>query len=124
VGELHLMTLREAAAFIGGGLTASSLRKEIASGRLIPAKIAGRYLVEEADLRAMVARCRVGVNQSRQDSTSGRVGVVIQSGRSLTGPQSAGLAAAKATARELKKHSQTTSPENTAPLSAQVIPIK
>jgi hypothetical protein len=124
MGELRLMTLREAAAQLGGGLCESSLRREIRKGRLTARNVAGRLLVTDADLCEMVERCRVGVGQSRQGCTSGRVKAESRSGSFSTDHSNSGLAAAQATARELKKPSQSTSPKSTERQLAPVIQIK
>lgn len=52
-------TLEDAAdRFLGGAVTASTLRAEISRGNLAAAKIGRRYFVTEADIKVMIERCR------------------------------------------------------------------
>lgn len=124
MGELRLLTLREAAASLGGGLCASSLRREIGRGRLTAHRVAGRLLVTEVDLRNMVERCRVDVSQSRRGYTSDLAEAESRRGPFSTDQLNAGLAAAKATAKALKKPSPITSDENTGLPPGLVILLK
>jgi hypothetical protein len=121
---LRLYTLKEAAVMLGGGLTARVLRTEIKGGRLTARLMGGKLLVTESDLTELVERCRVDGNRSRRVSILEVETDVNPNGSSLTTESSTSLAAARATAKALKKPSQPTSPTSTDRQQAQVIPIR
>jgi hypothetical protein len=120
----RLYTLKEAAAMLGGGLTARVLRAELKRGRLTARSIGGKYLVTETDLAEFVERCRVGENRNLPACGSDHATDVNPNGSSLTPGASAEQAAASATAKVLKGRSRNTSRTSTAHPQAQVIPIR
>lgn len=117
-----LMTLAEAAAEIGGKITARSLRTEARRGRLHLTRIAGKDHVLMSDLLEMLERCR---NGSRgRASTSEVVEAVRPSGSSETEAKKSAQDAAKATLRMLKERCNGTSPPSTSRPSGKVLLIR
>lgn len=102
----NLMRLSEAAEKCG--LKVSSLRTEIRHGRLHPVVIAGRFYLTEAELGAMIERCRE--NRRGHGSISDADGP--QDGSSSTDQQSVALDAASMSLQKLKEHSRRTSQKN------------
>ena len=116
-------TLGDAARrFLGAPWTASSLRTEIAKGRLSAARIAGKLCVTEADIRGMLERCRE--RPAGHDCTSGSVPTAGDTMSSSTEDASLAQAAARMTLTELKGRSRATSRKSTSPPGAPVISIK
>ena len=106
------ITLAEASELVlRGAITVSTLRAEIRRGNLAVERIVKNIFTTRADIREMRKRCRV--QQSRQDSISGRTSAVDSSGSSATGTATDELAVLKATAKALKNGSLNTLPKST-----------
>lgn len=106
-------SLAEAAArfFAGGKVTSRSLYTEIRKGRLRAALVAGKYVITEDDIRAMIEACRCpAAAASRPASTSAPGRDASPSGSSSTADASTPRAAAEMMIRELKHRSRRTSP--------------
>jgi hypothetical protein len=101
-GEHDTITLKDAGAHFG--FTLSTLRAEAARGRLTVYKIGRRYYTTPADIRQMVAQCRV--EPKARDFTLTRSD---GSGSSETERASSALAAANATVLRLRNSSRNTS---------------
>lgn len=113
------MTLKEAVAvfYPHGPLTVSSLRTEIASGRLATAKVAGRYYVTPANLKALFEPRTLTCPESqkapaftfaRPELTGGQT----PSMSSAMVEQKSALAAARMSLQALKKPSGNTSAQS------------
>lgn len=99
-------------AFPDGAVTARGLRREVARGRLVAWKIAGRLFTSLAEIERMRSSCRVTL--SLQDSGSDRPKKAAKlSGSSLTADDSIELAALLATAEALSGPSKPTSRPST-----------
>ena len=110
------MTLKEAVAvfYPHGPLTVSSLRTEIANGRLATAKVAGRYYVTPANLKALFEPRTLPCpgNQKAPAFTFARPGPTggqMPSMSSEMVEQKSALASARTSLRALKKPSGNTS---------------
>lgn len=110
--------------FPDGSIGLSSLRREVAKGRLQVWRIAGKDMTTLSEIRNMVTRCLV--SPSPPAYGSGQVPPTENpSGSSSTEDDTQALAAALMKARRLKKSSQTTSPESASqPPSGNVIHLR
>lgn len=120
------LRLAEAArlAFPDGSMKVSGLRKEIAKGRLVVERIAGKDYTTPANIGRMRELCRV--ERKAQDcGCSGHGKVATEStpprGASLTGKQSEALASARAKLRKLRQLSPTTSLASTDPRGSAIV---
>jgi hypothetical protein len=119
-------------AFPDGSMTASGLRREAARGRLTIERIAGKDFTTLRAINEMRKQCRVEAKApvsgcSQRDGTSTGKSLSGPFGSSETAQSSEALAAARTKLRELKEHSPTTSPPNTAPLESATVtrlPVK
>jgi hypothetical protein len=118
-GDDEPMTLIEAVAvfFPEGPLTVSSLRTEIANGRLATAKVAGRYYVTPANLKALFEPRTLTCPESPKApaftfARPGPTGGQAPSMSSATVEQKSALAAARMSLKALKKPSGSTSAQN------------
>jgi len=111
-------------AFADGSISASSLRKEAARGRLTVWRIAGKDMTTLAEIRNMVERCRV--NQPRPDSGSGQPAPHSQPrGLSSIEESNAARAARQMRASKLREPSQNTLGKSTTPRQAGIVlPMK
>jgi hypothetical protein len=109
-------------AFPGGGITASSLRKEAARGRLVVEKIAGKDFTTLEAIANMRRLCRV--EHSRPASTSVSAKAAPPRGSSSIADDRSAQAHLRAIATQLTRRSPTISAEPTGRTSAKVIPIK
>lgn len=100
--EKDTITLKDAATHFG--FTVSTLKAEAGRGRLTVYKIGRRYYTTPADVRAMVARCRV--EPKVRDFTLTRN---ADNGSSETERASSALDAANATVLRLRNSSRNTS---------------
>lgn len=112
-----LFSLAEAARrhFPDGRITARSLRTEIGKGRLRATSIAGKLLVTDSDIQAMIeaARCAPAASRKAPASTSGTAPAANPSGSSETERARQAQAAALRTVQALTKRSKPTSPTST-----------
>jgi len=111
-------------AFPDGSITASALRRMVATRKLDAELIAGKYYVTLVAIGEMRERCRV--HAKAPDFGSAPVETTERRcGSSSTQERSFALAAAKATLQARSKPLQITSPKNTTQRkpSAKVIPI-
>lgn len=113
------MTLKEAVAvfYPHGPLTVSSLRTEIANGRLATAKVAGRYYVTPANLKALFEPHTLTCPESQKVhaftfAQPGRTGGQMPSMSSEMVEQRSALAAARMSLQALKKPSGNTSAQS------------
>lgn len=105
----RLMRISEAAHSVG--ITPRALRTEIAKGRLLPTRIAGKIYLTDSQLQAMIEACR---DQPKgQGSTSSATPAGAGSGSSATPAVKSARAAARATLEALKKPLAATSPRST-----------
>jgi hypothetical protein len=86
-----------------GRITAASLRREAAKGRLAFDRIAGKDVVTLSDIQRMLEQCRV--QRSRPGSGSTGEKAEPHNGSSLMERSSIAQAAAEMTMQELKKRS-------------------
>lgn len=110
------MTLVEV-FFANGPLTVSSLRTEIANGRLATAKVAGRYYVTPASLKALFEPRILPCPESQKDpaftfARQGPTGGQMPSMSSEMVEQKSALAAARMSLQALKKPSGNTSAQS------------
>ena len=116
-------------AFPGGGISASSLRRERDNGNLVIVPIAGKDFVTLQAIAEMREKCRVNP-RVRGSGCAKPAAVPTEApappcGSSLTEESSTALAAAQASVAKLKNGSPTTSRKSTGPKpSATVIPAK
>lgn len=106
-GDDDTITLADAAKHYG--YSVYTLRTEADRGRLVIYKIGKRYYTTPADIKGMVAQCRVDLKD--------RASISIRSVRntpSETERASSALAAARETAERLKNSSRNTLGKNTA----------
>ena len=119
-----------ALAFPGGGVTASSLRREAARGHLTIERIAGKDFTTLNDIGRMRELCRVSQKEPdcglNPPSTPRRArSACTQHGSSATDRVKSARAAFEKTMRTLNESSPTTSPVNTtSPETGVVIPLK
>ncbi len=126
------MTLAEAVEvfFANGPLTSSSLRTEIANGRLATAKVAGRYYVTPANLKALFEPRILPCPESQKApaftfARPGPTGGQLPSTSFEMAEQRSALAAARMSLKALKKPSGNTSAQSasrTRNMDAPVIP--
>lgn len=117
-------TLAQAVAefFPAGGVTVNTLRTEINRGHLQVTRIGARFFVTEADIAAMLARCRAAAGNSLQrmeppacpddDSRPGSIcddGAAQPSGKSETERLKSARDALRVTGRALIRRSPTIS---------------
>lgn len=110
-------TLKEAASrfLIGNGLGVSALRTEIRRGNLRVTVVAGKFLVTEADVAAMLEACRKCPDPEKpHGSTCAPAPAAPRSGSSETERLSKARSATKMIVEELKKPSAATSARNTS----------
>jgi len=108
-------------AFPDGSITAKSLRGEAKRGRLRITRIAGKDFTTLAAIKRMIEECHVP--QSRPASTFANAPAANPSTSSSTVDARSALAAAQNAREKLKKLSPATSPTNTPPNGATVIPL-
>jgi hypothetical protein len=108
-------TLEEAAArfFPNGVVTKQSLRTEARKGRLRVTRIAGKDLVTESAIRAMLEACSCPAEAKVRDYSCGSVSDRADSGSSSTANGKLAQAAALRTLMELSERSKTISSANT-----------
>ena len=104
--------------FPDGSVTRRSLLTEIGKGRLRATKVAGKYLVSESDIHAMLEACRckgvdVGDESNLPDSISANGLEESQHLSFSTAHVKLAQASARANLAALKKPSKTISPANT-----------
>lgn len=131
-GDDEPMTLVEAVKvfFADGPLTVSSLRTEIANGRLATAKVAGRYYVTPANLKALFEPRTLTCPESQKApaftfARHGPTGGLKPSMSSEMVEQKSALAAARMSLKALKKPSGNTSAQSAGRnrnMDAPVIP--
>lgn len=108
----RLLTLTEAAARLGGKVTASSLRTEAKRGRLQLVTIAGKHHVTEQALQAMIALCHAPESPQDLSSDDFPAGELLR-GTSPTDPRKSAQDALKQTLRELRSASRSTRAQST-----------
>jgi hypothetical protein len=109
-------TLEEAAArfFPSGVVTKQSLRTEARKGRLRVTRIAGKDLVSERAIRAMLEACECPAERKAPDCSSGGGSARLDSGSSSTANVRSAQAAALRTLQALSEHSKSISSASTA----------
>ncbi|MEP9368685.1 hypothetical protein [Xanthobacter sp. VNH20] len=112
------LTLAEACETIfRDTITPATLRAEAARGNLVIERIGRRDFVTARAIRDMRVKCRVDPKAPASISTQ-----KSESGLSETERANVALAAAKMSAKKLKRPSLPSSPRNTSP-SATIVPI-
>jgi hypothetical protein len=102
-------------AFPGGGVTAATLRREGAKGRLAIERIGAKDFTTLAAIDSMRLLCRVNPKESDSGSAlpaNARAAVTLPSGSSETPDTSSALASALAHVERLRRPSPTTSQAN------------
>lgn len=109
-------TLAEAAArfFPNGVVTKRSLRTEARKGRLVLTRIAGKDLVSERAIRAMLEACTCPGQGKAPDCSSGGESGRVDTGSSPTANVRLAQAAAQKTLQELSERSKNISSVSTA----------